>query len=163
MMHQPHIDPPLDAMAEAARETEARWQGMRSFSADHAYWYRAALAPLVPALERQRRLRHLSPFTSHEAVLFSESTRYPFACNRCPIIVPQPMGTYRVLVWRKPTRIGFWLWPRKQPSYDVVGEGDAEYAAQLAESCLPADCGPAILGTEDDWKRLRREAGKTCG
>ncbi|MFE9767989.1 DUF6193 family natural product biosynthesis protein [Streptomyces sp. NPDC005808] len=56
------------------------------------------IVPLLKAAAAQPRLRRLSPFTSHFALLFSRSTSYPWTVQAGPI---EPLDNERFKVRRR--------------------------------------------------------------
>ncbi|MFJ4526410.1 DUF6193 family natural product biosynthesis protein [Streptomyces sp. NPDC088810] len=110
---------------------EARWQALRlSWQWRHAvHRIRSpgrpfpGIVPLLEAAAAQPRLRRLFPFTSHFALLFSSSTRYPWIVQ-AGSIEPLPNGRFKVR--------------RRSPSA-VVGEVEtAEEAVTLLLELLPS-------------------------
>ncbi len=144
-----------DARAhEAGRLVETRWR-----------WYLEGrgdvigelLLPLFRACAARPRLRALFPFSSHEVLLFSRTTGYPYdsmrACAR-PVYDPSRQhrqyidsfipGAFEVLL-RHP---GEPLAPSEELP-ESLGKGDAEWAASTLEREVPEHWGGAVDGTRE--------------
>jgi hypothetical protein len=132
---------------------------------DHVWHQRLAandevgrlLLPLFHACANRPRIRALLPFTSHEVLLFSRTTGFPFdtmdACAR-PVFDPSSKRSkcverfvpnrYEVLL-RSATPV--------QPSEKAprsLGTGDAEWTAERLEREVPPTWGAAVDGTSED-------------
>jgi len=91
--------------------------------------------PLIKAAMKKPELRQLFPYTSLTRLCFSRTTGYPFT-HDCPIIEPQGDGRYSVYM------------PKSQ---EIIGEGTADEAVEIAVKNLPPKCGAAVNGTADDF------------
>lgn len=119
---------------ENGTEVQARWE---------AYLKPENLAPLHPDLpelaceaHRHPMFRTPFPYTSLSMLCFSRCTGYPFTRD-----VPyfQPIGNRRFKVMSM--------------KGELLGEGNARTAVQIAANHLPPGCGPARRGTADDDQR----------
>jgi hypothetical protein len=106
---------------------EAKWRMLLQDSATDA--------ELVEAAYVEPRLRRLFPFTSLRALLFSQSTGYPYTWD-IPLIEPQGSGRYLVMAADRVTPLG-------------TTDGAAD-AVALVVAHLPAEVGPAVTGPADD-------------
>jgi hypothetical protein len=139
---------------EAGRLVEARWRSYLEAKSELGELLRS----LVEACARRPRLRALFPFTSHETLLFSRTTGYPYdsmaACAR-PVYEPSSTrrryvdsfvpGLFEVLVRDSGEPL--------QPSSTAprsLGKSDAEWAAAALEHEVPPTWHGAIDGTRDD-------------
>lgn len=114
---------------ERGTDVEARWTDyLTQMDAHHA-----ELVAIVAAASRRPELRRLFPFTSLNTLHFSRCTGYPFTRD-VPFVRPLPGGQYQVV----------------DPSDVVLGQGDAEMAADLVVRHLPPGCGAAVAATADD-------------
>jgi hypothetical protein len=123
-------------LAEAHERGDAvavKWRLLRQHADD-------LVRPLVQAAHTQPQLRMLFPFTSHQDLHFSRCTGYPYSRD-LPFIQHLPGGRYLVA---GPTRS------------TVIGEADDPAAAiALLVAALPAECGPAVVGTVDDLPKTQ--------
>lgn len=124
---------------EQGEDLEGTWQKYVSeaeqrMTREHWEWDR--WDEFVVAAAQRPELRQLFPVPSH-MFSFSRCTRYPFP-NDTPIVWSAGDNGYRVLT----------------PDGELLGQGDAEYAADLVVRHLPENCGPAIVGTSEDLALL---------
>lgn len=138
---------------EAGRLVDECWRRRLERNDDVAL----LLGPLLRSCANRPRLRALFPFTSHEILLFSRTTGYPYdamvTCAR-PVFDPQMAsggsfverfvpGTYEVFLRdTQPTQ------PSELPAR-TLGRGDAEWAAGVLEGEVPDDWGAAVDGTAE--------------
>ncbi|HEX4514022.1 MAG TPA: DUF6193 family natural product biosynthesis protein [Polyangiaceae bacterium] len=139
---------------EAGRLVEATWTWRlsRTDAIDRL------LMPLFEACARRPRLRALMPFTSHETLLFSRTTGYPYdslaVCAR-PVYDPSSRSQQQYVEQFVPGRYEV-LRRGLQPIAPVdnarrtFGTGDAEWAATTLESEVPSTWGAAVDGTAED-------------
>lgn len=151
----PFIELRSDARAhEAGRLVDECWRRRLERNDDVAQ----LLGPLLRSCANRPRLRALFPFTSHETLLFSRTTGYPYdamlTCAR-PVFDPRVPsggsyverflpGRYEVFIRdAQPTQ------PSELPER-TLGRGDAEWAAAVLEREVPEDWGAAVDGTAED-------------
>lgn len=106
------------------------------------------LAPLVESCARRPRLAALFPYTSVVLFRLSRTTRFPYTVD-CPHAYALDENVFRVL---QPGPKGF-----VEPA-GIIGDGDAEQAAELIEENLPADCGAATRTNPMSLKGLLEAA-----
>lgn len=145
---------------ERGRLVEHVWQARVDSSEPGATPLREVLGPLLRACATRPRLRALLPFTSHDRLLFSRTTGYPY----------DAMGTYARPATREADGSASWLdvvvpgrfcVVRRAQDHQVetpLGEGDAAWAAATLEQDVPAGWGPAVDGTSDDAAGASRGA-----
>jgi hypothetical protein len=114
---------------ESGSEVESRWQEYLSGMEERF----PELVAFTKAAYARPELRQLFPFTSLNQFCFSRCTGYPYASD-VPYVWPQQNGSYNV----------------HGRGARLLGNGDAEAAAQLVVEHLPPNCGPAVPGTEKD-------------
>jgi hypothetical protein len=90
---------------------------------------------IIKAAMKKPALKQLFPYTSLNRLCFSRTTGYPFT-HDCPMIEPQGNGRYRVYM---------------PDSQEIIGEGTAGEAVEIAVNHLPSNCGAAVNGTADDF------------
>ncbi len=130
-----------EVKAIAKAEVEARWQVFldgRCFVARQ----RPKLKPLITAAAQRPELRQLLPVISMQMMLcFSRSTGVPYTRDT-PYVWVLGKGRYRVHAPDATADV---------PEGTVLGEGDAETAVALVVANLPEGCGPAVVGTAEDF------------
>src|SRR5437868_2477166 len=138
--------------SETAERVEQAWQLLLVRVGAEQYKRHPVgdMGPMVEAMMRRPALRRLYPFTSLFAVLLSESTDYPFAYTRCPLVRAIRRGWFRA---EAPVYLGIQgsgLGRYKAVEWRPIGEGDAETVADLMVAALPAAVGPVILGSDPE-------------
>ncbi|MER7669160.1 DUF6193 family natural product biosynthesis protein [Kitasatospora sp. NPDC096128] len=110
-----------------------QWRWLRERAAGEAEFTGFGL--LVEAAGAEPRLRQLSPVVSHRVLVFRPRTGFP--CGVVLAIAPAYDG--------RPYRV------QRFPHGGLIAEaGTAEEAVALAVAHLPADLGPAVLGSDED-------------
>ncbi|MGW7313119.1 DUF6193 family natural product biosynthesis protein [Streptomyces sp. NPDC054865] len=92
---------------------------------------------LLRAAHAEPRLRVLFPFTSHDALLFSRCTGFPFSQDVSAIY---PLGNHRYVVQHRGEPF------LREPCYT------AQDAAALVVARMPETWGPAVAGTHHDLR-----------
>ncbi len=132
---------------DAADSVQHEWDALyddlaRSTSPLHCW-----LCPLVVVMRRLPPLAQLFPYTSHDLLCLSRATQYPYTVD-CPHAVAVAEGRFRVFSPRHTLVAKSWKGHEWNGAvFDVLGEGDAGYVADLIALHLPPGCGPAIAGT----------------
>lgn len=112
-------------------EVEHRWQTYLASAPSE----KPEIEEVLRLAAKQPELRQLFPFTSLFVLCFSRCTGYPFTQD-CPAISPNMDGTYSVL-------------SANNFGNKTIGTGDACWAVKTAIEQLPANCGPAVRGTNE--------------
>jgi uncharacterized protein DUF6193 len=127
---------PLAEAHERGDAVEAKWTIYRHTSASHVDH------ELIEAAYAEPRLRALFPFHSHRSLNFSRCTGFPYT-HDIPVITPAN-GRYRVTWWTT----------RSPRGTAKIGEDDNPHdAVAMVVARLPNGCGPAVVGTADDFDK----------
>ena len=113
-----------------AAAVDVQWHHLRQ--REHG----APLRVLLETAGAEPRLRRLYPYTSHETLLFSTCTGYPYSRD-VALVAPLADNRYRVFAADRTTQLG---------DVDTPAE-----AIRLVVAALPDDVGPAVAGT---WEEL---------
>jgi hypothetical protein len=114
------------AAYERGEEVEMQWRAFLASLGNSV----PELSAFVAAAAAEPKLRQLFPFISMNRFFFSRCTGYQFTSDT-PHVVPLGPDEYEVIAC----------------SGASLGRGDAAHAVALAVAALPANCGPAVLGT----------------
>jgi hypothetical protein len=115
---------------------DARWRELEGRLESDLNHPKERLLPLFLEAAKRPELRQLFPFTSVGFLCFSRKTAYPFS-HDCPIAFCREAGFFIVMAIDQKT---------------ILGEGDAQQAADIIVANLPPNCGPATHGSADTLK-----------
>lgn len=130
----PFVKPTLDSVPyDSGDPVEYCWQIFLSpeFRDD-----KPGLADVVQAASRRPALRQLFPCTSFLSLRFSRCTEYPYVSD-----LPS--------VWSRGDE-GYEILDRDGRTLGRFATGDEERVVDLLLAHLPADCGPAVVGSAED-------------
>jgi hypothetical protein len=142
---------PFVELTDAARAhergelVEHRWGEFLAWTSTNSV--KRAVLPLLLETSRRPKLRRLFPFVSLHSLHFSRTTGYPY----------REIEAWAAPVVRRDSAFGDSLEPGR---YEVLasgtqgprslGTGSVKWAADLVESVVADDVGPAVNGTADD-------------
>jgi len=118
---------------DAREEVDQAWREM-------SHVRNPNLTTFVREASARERLRQLFPYGGDHYFGFSRCTRYPFTQD-IPVVWPIGRGQFKVL---------------DKTFKNVLGCGDAAYAANVVVALLPPNCGPAVAGTCEALRRLEQ-------
>lgn len=146
----PFIEFNSDARShEAGRLVDERWRWHLEQHDDVGL----LLMPLLRACANRPRLRALFPFTSHQYLLFSRTTGYPYdamIARARPVFDPTTDATARHFVERFLPGLYELVCHPESPAERILGTGDAESTAAALDREVPQGWGGAVDGTKDD-------------